>query len=135
MFYYVQVSALSKFEAKKRFEFLEAVSGMMDAQLRFFKQVWNMSYDDNSSFCYMYLFSMSNFWTLVLCRDMNSYIRWNPSLTRFVIVTFSRIRWNSNFFLVRDEMKDKLQFLSYKSVKISFLQLIFKKWKEIERSC
>ncbi|KAK9044975.1 hypothetical protein V6N11_058865 [Hibiscus sabdariffa] len=32
------VSALSKFEAKKRFEFLEAVSGVMDAHLLFFKQ-------------------------------------------------------------------------------------------------
>lgn len=33
-----QVSALSNAEAKKRFEFLEAVSGTMDAHLRFFKQ-------------------------------------------------------------------------------------------------
>ncbi|KAH0850695.1 hypothetical protein HID58_095338 [Brassica napus] len=32
------VSALSNAEAKKRFEFLEAVSGTMDAHLRFFKQ-------------------------------------------------------------------------------------------------
>ncbi|XWS51493.1 hypothetical protein CRYUN_Cryun12cG0181200 [Craigia yunnanensis] len=36
------VSALSKFEAKKRFEFLEAVSGTMDAQLRFFKQGYEL---------------------------------------------------------------------------------------------
>ncbi|XVE63752.1 hypothetical protein DITRI_Ditri07aG0045400 [Diplodiscus trichospermus] len=36
------VSALSKFEAKKRFEFLEAVGGMMDAQLRFFKQGYEL---------------------------------------------------------------------------------------------
>jgi len=35
---YGQVSALSNAEAKKRFEFLEAVSGTMDAHLRFFKQ-------------------------------------------------------------------------------------------------
>ncbi|WRX17690.1 Arf GTPase activating protein - like 4 [Theobroma cacao] len=36
------VSALSKFEAKKRFEFLEAVSGTMDAHLRFFKQGYEL---------------------------------------------------------------------------------------------
>ncbi|XVF11424.1 hypothetical protein REPUB_Repub08aG0026300 [Reevesia pubescens] len=36
------VSALSTFEAKKRFEFLEAVSGMMDAHLRFFKQGYEL---------------------------------------------------------------------------------------------
>lgn len=34
-----QVTALSNVEAKKRFEFLEAVSGTMDAHLRYFKQV------------------------------------------------------------------------------------------------
>ncbi len=34
-----QVTALSNIEAKKRFEFLEAVSGTMDAHLRYFKQV------------------------------------------------------------------------------------------------
>ncbi|XP_038708108.1 ADP-ribosylation factor GTPase-activating protein AGD1 isoform X2 [Tripterygium wilfordii] len=36
------VSALSKVEAKKRFEFLEAVGGMMDAHLRFFKQGYDL---------------------------------------------------------------------------------------------
>ncbi|KAK1270431.1 ADP-ribosylation factor GTPase-activating protein AGD3 [Acorus gramineus] len=35
----LQVTALSNVEAKKRFEFLEAVSGTMDAHLRYFKQV------------------------------------------------------------------------------------------------
>jgi hypothetical protein len=35
----LQVTALSNIEAKKRFEFLEAVSGTMDAHLRYFKQV------------------------------------------------------------------------------------------------
>lgn len=34
-----QVTALSNIEAKKKFEFLEAVSGTMDAHLRYFKQV------------------------------------------------------------------------------------------------
>lgn len=34
-----QITALSNVEAKKRFEFLEAVSGTMDAHLRYFKQV------------------------------------------------------------------------------------------------
>ena len=37
-FFLAQVSALSNAEAKKRFEFLEAVSGTLDAHLRFFKQ-------------------------------------------------------------------------------------------------
>jgi hypothetical protein len=31
-------------EAKKRFEFLEAVSGTMDAHLRYFKQVYPCHY-------------------------------------------------------------------------------------------
>jgi Arf-GAP/coiled-coil/ANK repeat/PH domain-containing protein len=33
------ITALSNIEAKKKFEFLEAVSGSMDAHLRYFKQV------------------------------------------------------------------------------------------------
>lgn len=37
---YIQISAISNIEAKKRFEFLEAVSGTMDAHLRYFKQVF-----------------------------------------------------------------------------------------------
>ncbi|KAE8705223.1 ADP-ribosylation factor GTPase-activating protein AGD1 [Hibiscus syriacus] len=36
------VSALFKFESKKGFEFLEAVSGMMEAHLRFFKQGYEL---------------------------------------------------------------------------------------------
>ncbi|KAG2301154.1 hypothetical protein Bca52824_029805 [Brassica carinata] len=36
------VTALSNAEAKKRFEFLEAVSGTMDAHLRFFKQGYEL---------------------------------------------------------------------------------------------
>lgn len=35
-----QVGALATVEAKKRFEFLEAVGNMMDAQLQFFKKVF-----------------------------------------------------------------------------------------------
>lgn len=35
------MTALSNIEAKKRFEFLEAVSGTMDAHLRYFKQVYS----------------------------------------------------------------------------------------------
>jgi hypothetical protein len=34
-----QVTSLSHIEAKKRFEFLEAVSATMDSHLRYFKQV------------------------------------------------------------------------------------------------
>ena len=46
LIYYVnlQVTALSNIEAKKRFEFLEAVSGTMDAHLRYFKQVLACQY-------------------------------------------------------------------------------------------
>jgi hypothetical protein len=35
---FLQMTALSNIEAKKKFEFLEAVSGSMDAHLRYFKQ-------------------------------------------------------------------------------------------------
>lgn len=35
----IQVTALSNVEAKKRFEFLEAVSETMASHLRYFKQV------------------------------------------------------------------------------------------------
>lgn len=35
----LQMTALTNSEAKKKFEFLEAVSGTMDAHLRYFKQV------------------------------------------------------------------------------------------------
>lgn len=38
----MQVTALSNVEAKKRFEFLEAVSGTMDAHLRYFKQGYEL---------------------------------------------------------------------------------------------
>ncbi|KAB5525214.1 hypothetical protein DKX38_022963 [Salix brachista] len=37
-----EISALSVVEAKRRFEFLEAVSGTMDAHLRFFKQGYEL---------------------------------------------------------------------------------------------
>ncbi|XP_062091517.1 ADP-ribosylation factor GTPase-activating protein AGD1-like isoform X2 [Humulus lupulus] len=39
------VGALSDIEAKKRFEFLEAVSGMMDAHLRYFKQGYELLHE------------------------------------------------------------------------------------------
>ncbi|KAM7277272.1 hypothetical protein ACFE04_019138 [Oxalis oulophora] len=39
---FILVSALSDVEAKKRFEFLEAVSATMDAHLRFFKQGYEL---------------------------------------------------------------------------------------------
>ncbi|MCO5577777.1 hypothetical protein L7F22_031611 [Adiantum nelumboides] len=38
----LQVTALSNIEAKKKFEFLESVSGMMDAHLRYFKQGYEL---------------------------------------------------------------------------------------------
>ncbi|XP_077250439.1 ADP-ribosylation factor GTPase-activating protein AGD3-like [Tasmannia lanceolata] len=39
---FILVTALSNVEAKKRFEFLEAVSGTMDAHLRYFKQGYEL---------------------------------------------------------------------------------------------
>ncbi|KAI8031757.1 ADP-ribosylation factor GTPase-activating protein AGD3 [Camellia lanceoleosa] len=39
---YDQVTALSNVEAKKRFEFLEVVSGTMDVHLRYFKQGYEL---------------------------------------------------------------------------------------------
>ena len=39
-----QVGALSTVEAKKRFEFLDAVGSAMDAHLRYFKQVFGILY-------------------------------------------------------------------------------------------
>ena len=55
---FFQVTALSNVEAKKRFEFLEAVSGTMDAHLRYFKQVDHMT----GSFClsHMLYFKYAN---------------------------------------------------------------------------
>ncbi|KAI3954260.1 hypothetical protein MKW98_018084 [Papaver atlanticum] len=41
-FFFVPVTALSNVEAKKRFEFLESVSGTMDAHLRYFKQGYEL---------------------------------------------------------------------------------------------
>ena len=68
-----QVTALSNVEAKKRFEFLEAVSGTMDAHLRYFKQV---------SHCVCLMFDgmvseLSKFLFPVPCRDMSFCIRWS----------------------------------------------------------
>lgn len=37
--FHCQVTALSNIEAKKRYELLEAVTGIMEAHLRYFKQV------------------------------------------------------------------------------------------------
>ncbi|KAH1115015.1 hypothetical protein J1N35_008393 [Gossypium stocksii] len=74
------VSTLSKFEAKKRFEFLEAVSGMMDAHLRFFKQGYELlhkmepfinqvlAYAQQSREC-------SNYEQESLCERMQEHIR------------------------------------------------------------
>jgi len=37
------VHALANIEAKKKYEFLESISAVMDAHLRYFKQVWFLS--------------------------------------------------------------------------------------------
>ena len=44
----IQVSALNTVEAKKRFEFLEAVAGIMDAHLRYFQQVYELAIYSNT---------------------------------------------------------------------------------------
>lgn len=40
----MQIGALSTVEAKKRFDFLEAFSGTVEAHLRYFKQVKALTY-------------------------------------------------------------------------------------------
>lgn len=40
----VKVGALNNIEVKKRFEFLEVVAGIMDAHLRYFQQVYDISH-------------------------------------------------------------------------------------------
>ena len=39
----IQVHALANIEAKKKYEFLESISAVMDANLRYFKQAWFLS--------------------------------------------------------------------------------------------
>jgi hypothetical protein len=70
----IQVTTLSNIEAKKRFEFLEAVSGTMDAHLRYFKQVHHCDCF-HIDISIMYKFNSSS-----ICyfgRDTNCYIRWS----------------------------------------------------------
>ncbi|XP_065872537.1 ADP-ribosylation factor GTPase-activating protein AGD1 isoform X2 [Euphorbia lathyris] len=74
------VSALSVVEAKKRFEFLEAVSGTMDAHLRYFKQGYELlhqlepfinqvlAYAQQSREC-------SNYEQASLCERVHDYMR------------------------------------------------------------
>jgi hypothetical protein len=50
----LQVTALSNAESKKKFEFLEAVSGTMDAHLRYFKQVRTALVRNSNSTCWRY---------------------------------------------------------------------------------
>ncbi|GJM98315.1 hypothetical protein PR202_ga15311 [Eleusine coracana subsp. coracana] len=71
------VTALSNIEAKKRFEFLEAVSGTMDAHLRYFKQV--LSYAQQSR-------ERSNYEQAALVERMQEFkrqidreSRWSPN--------------------------------------------------------
>ncbi|KAF2312800.1 hypothetical protein GH714_040498 [Hevea brasiliensis] len=60
------VSSLSIVEAKKRFEFLEAVSGTMDAHIRYFKQV--LAYAQQSREC-------SNYEQASLNERVQEYVR------------------------------------------------------------
>jgi len=85
MIFYLQISALSVVEAKRRFEFLEAVSGTMDAHLRFFKQVPQWSCDHikvefilESVCCWL--------WIPDCFRDMSYCTRWSLSLTRSFLI-------------------------------------------------
>jgi Arf-GAP with coiled-coil, ANK repeat and PH domain-containing protein len=61
------VTALSIVESKKRFEFLEAVSGTMDAHLRYFKQVIFSLYNHRLKF-YLHF----SWFTLNLATHFNS---------------------------------------------------------------
>lgn len=84
----MQVTALSTVEAKKRFEFLEAVSGTMDAHLRYFKQVDNGSHSREflpfsyvmTDLCLSLIFSF-----VATCRGMSCCTKWSHTLIRFVI--------------------------------------------------
>jgi hypothetical protein len=74
IYVHIQMMALSNIEAKKRFEFLEAVSGTMDAHLRYFKQVQHCD-RFHIDISIMYIFNSST-----ICyfgRDTNYYIRWS----------------------------------------------------------
>jgi Arf-GAP/coiled-coil/ANK repeat/PH domain-containing protein len=47
------VHALSNIEAKKKYEFLESISAVMDAHLRYFKQAWSL-YNSIDYYCLVY---------------------------------------------------------------------------------
>ena len=82
--YYFQVTALSNIEAKKRYELLEAVSGTMDAHLRYFKQVMNMM-------VFYLIFHHIYKWLDSFCghfRDMSYCIRWSHISTRFLYMIY-----------------------------------------------
>lgn len=85
MIFYLQISALSVVEAKRRFEFLEAVSGTMDAHLRFFKQVPQWSCDDIKGE-FILEFVCCWLWIPDCFRDMSCCTRWSLSLTRSSLI-------------------------------------------------
>ncbi|KAF9689022.1 hypothetical protein SADUNF_Sadunf01G0048700 [Salix dunnii] len=60
------VTAISNVEAKKRFEFLEAVSGTMDAHLRYFKQGYELLHQ-------MEPYIHQNFWNGGMVRKVLTY--------------------------------------------------------------
>lgn len=83
------MTALSNVEAKKRFEFLEAVSGTMDAHLRYFKQVCHMS----GLLYSLYIFYRRCTYTEsfhMYSRVMSYCIRWSHTLIRFANIFFLR---------------------------------------------
>ncbi|KAF3443063.1 hypothetical protein FNV43_RR16984 [Rhamnella rubrinervis] len=74
------VSALSNVEAKRRFEFLEAVSGMMDAHLRYFKQGYELLHKMEPYINQVLAYSQqsretSNYEQVSLISRMQEYIR------------------------------------------------------------
>lgn len=60
------MSAISNVEAKKRFEFLEAVSVTMSAHLRFFRQVYNIITTHQISSLLYLIYAASDFFSFFL---------------------------------------------------------------------
>ena len=97
--FYFQVTALSNVEAKKRFEFLEAVSGTMDAHLRYFKQVnWKPGFLSFSHALSLVCWPS----TFFMCRVMSCCIKWSHILIRFVINVYVSVIFKPNLNQVWD---------------------------------
>lgn len=81
-FWEFQVNALTNIEAKKKFEFLESFSAIMDAHLRYFKLVsfFFLVICNNFSFI---LYSMWQIY-LHMFRGMTYWAKWSLLFTRYI---------------------------------------------------